>query len=109
AARDACAECFADCLMAEADAEEGNGGVGANELEHASGARRSAGAGRDDDRARTFGDQPAWIELVIAHDAQLRAGKPLDLLHQVVSEGVVVIDDDYAGAKETPRRGDGCS
>ena len=107
AAHDARAKRFADRLMAEADAEEWNVCVRANEIDDAAGARRNAGTGRDYDRARTLGEQRVDVECVIAHDAQRGAGDALDLLDQVVGEGVVVVDDGdgrvNGGAKDASR------
>src|SRR6188508_3863039 len=101
-ADDVRAEGLADGLMPEADAEERDGAVGANEVDDAAGARRSARSGRDDDGARPVGDQRVGIEGVVAHDTQALARDALDLLDQVVGEGVVVID--YGdGAKDTSR------
>ena len=102
AANDAPAKRFADRLMAEADAEKWDFLVGADEIDDAAGAGGRAGAGRDDDRFRVFRDQCGRIECVVADDANRSAGEALDLLDQVVSEGVVVIDDDEARAKEAP-------
>ena len=47
AAHDASAECLADCLMTEADAEEwsGSGGDGADEIDATTGALRCARTG----------------------------------------------------------------
>jgi hypothetical protein len=80
AANDASAEGLADRLMPEADAEERDFFVGADEIDDAAGARGSSGAGRDDDRLRLFRDQFLRIEGVIANDANSPAGEPLDLL-----------------------------
>jgi hypothetical protein len=79
-ANDPAAERLADRLMAEADAEEWDFFVGADEIDDASGARRCSRAGRDDDRLRLFRKQFLRIERVIADDAHRAAGKPLDLL-----------------------------
>jgi hypothetical protein len=79
-AYDACAECLADGLMSETNAEEGDVGVGADEIDDAAGARRSARAGRDHDRARAAGQQRRRLEGVIAHDFDTFAGEALDLL-----------------------------
>ena len=49
---------------------------------------------------RLLGEQRLGIEGVVADDAQPLAGEALDLLHQVVGEGVVVVDD---GDHEVPR------
>ena len=103
AADDARPECFGQGLVTETDAEERNGGVGADEIENAAGARRSAGPRRDDDGAGAGGDQLRRLEGVVADDGELASGKPLDLLDKVVGEGVVVIDDDdWGGAKDAP-------
>ena len=102
AANDAGAERFADRLMPEADAEERDGFVFADQIDDASGARGSSGAGRDDDGLRLLRDQRGRIEGVVADDAHRAAGEPLDLLDQVVGEGVVVIDDDDGQAKDAP-------
>ena len=102
AANDASAKRFANRLMAEADAEKRDFLVGADEIDDAASAGGRARAGRDDDRFRVFRDQRGRIECVVADDANRSAGEALDLLDQVVGEGVVVIDDDEARAKEAP-------
>ena len=102
-ADDARAKSLTDCLMPEADAEERDGIVGADEVEDASGARRRAWSRRNDDRPRLRCDQCCRIERVVADDIDGNARKALDLLDQVVGEGVVVIDyDDRRGAKDAP-------
>ena len=80
AANDAAAERLADRLMAEADAEEWDFFVGADEIDDAAGAGRGSRTGRDDDRLRLLGDQRGRIERVVANDANNVAGEPLDLL-----------------------------
>src|SRR5260370_41961327 len=104
AANDAAAERLADRLMAEADAEAWDFFVRADEIDDAAGAGRGSRTGRDDDRLRLLGDQRGRSERVVANDANSVAGEPLDLLDQVVGEGVVVIDDDDGRAKEAPAK-----
>src|SRR5947207_2676700 len=88
--------------MPEADAEERDRIVEADQLDDAARAVRRAGTGRDHDRARPFCDQRRGIEGVVAHDTHAFAGDALDLLDQVVGEGVVVINDGD-GAKDASR------
>jgi hypothetical protein len=96
--------------MTQTDAEERDRFVRANQVHNPSGARRRPRSRRDDDRPRSLGNQRAGIERIVAQDAYRAAGEPLDLLDQVVGEGVVVVDDDdritgSRRAKDAP----GCS
>ncbi len=97
ATHDARAERLGDRLMPEADAEERDRRIAldieTNEIDAAPGACRRPRPGRNDERTRLLRDQLRGIELVIAKDAQPLAGETLDLLDQVVGEGVVIIDD----------------
>jgi hypothetical protein len=88
------AESLAERLVAETDAEKRDVAIGADQLDDATGARRSAGTGRDDDRRRTRAEELARLERIVADDADRAAAQPFDLLDEVVREGVVVIDDD---------------
>ena len=108
-ANDARAERFADRLMAKTDAEKRDGLIGANEVDDTARASWSSRPGRDDDRRRFLGDQRRGIEGVIAEDANGAPGEALDLLHEVVGEGIVIIDDGDRRAKDAPGRWDGCS
>ena len=81
AARHARAERLAERLVAEAHAEERDVVVEADQIEDAPGARRRAGAGRDDDRVGLACEQRRRLEAVVADDIEPRAGKALDLLH----------------------------
>jgi hypothetical protein len=96
-------ERLGDGLMAEADAEQGDVAVRADQVDAAPGARRGAGSGRDDDGPRPRGEQLLRLERVVPDDVQPFARKALELLDQVVGEGVVVIDDGD-GAKDTSRQ-----
>jgi hypothetical protein len=93
AAEDARAEGFADGLVTETDAEEGNRFVRANQVDDAAGAGRRAGTGGDDDGPRLRGDQCSRIEGVVANDVQRLAGETLELLNQIPGEGIVIVDD----------------
>jgi hypothetical protein len=104
AADDFRTESLADGLMAEADAEERDGGVEADEIENAAGAGGGAGAGRNDDGSGALGEERGGLEGVVADDAQRLAGQPLDLLDEIPGEGIVVVDDgDRSGAQERIR------
>ena len=103
AANDPRAERLADRLVSETDSEERDRLVGADEIEDASGTRRRPRSRRNDDCPRLRCDQSAGLEGVVANDVERGAGEALDLLDQVVGEGVVVIDyDDRCGAKDAP-------
>src|SRR5438067_6079569 len=91
---DAPAERLADSLMTETDAEKWNAFVEADQIDNAPGSRRRSRSRRDDDRSRLFRQQCGGIKRVVPNHTDIDAGKPLDLLNQVVGEGVVVIDDD---------------
>src|SRR5262245_55655205 len=105
AAHHARAERLAERLVPEADAEERDIFIEADQLENAARAIGRAGTRRDHDRARLLREQLRGIEAIITDYLQPRAGEALDLLNQVVGEGVVVVDDDErARAKETRRR-----
>ena len=106
AAHDSRAERLADRLMAETDAEEWSAFVEADEIDDAARPRRRSRPRRDHDRSRPFLQQRVRVERVIPNHTNIHAGKPLDLLNQVVGEGVVVIDDDDR-AKDGSGRRDG--
>ena len=95
-AHDAPSECLADGLMAQADAEKWNALIEADQIDDAARPRRRSRPRRDHDRSRLFLEQRRRIERVVPNDTDIDAGKPLDLLNQVVGEGVVVIDDDQS-------------
>src|SRR4051812_29846624 len=99
------AERFTDGLMAEADAEERNRFVGADQFEDASRARRRSRPRRDDDRLGFLIEQGVDIEPIVAHDLQLERGDPFDLLDQVVRERIVVIDNGDHGKLLNVARG----
>jgi hypothetical protein len=96
-------ERLGDGLMPEADAEERDVAVRADQVDAAPGARRSARPGRDDDGPRPRREQLLRLERIVPDDVQPFARKALELLDQVVGEGVVVIDDGD-GAKDTSRQ-----
>ena len=92
--------------MAEAHAEKWNLCIEADEIDDSPRTRRRPRPGRDHNRPRSLFQELVWIEGVIPQHVNLRAGEPLDLLNQVVGEGVVVIDDDDR-AKDGSGRRDG--
>ena len=82
-------------LVAEADAENGQL---ARELpygrERDSGGVRVAGARRDDERLRRKGGDSLGVYLVVPHHLHVCA-EPGERVHDVVREGVVVVDHEY--------------
>ena len=106
ATHDSRAERLTDRLMAETDAKEWSVFVEADEIDDAARTRRRSRSRRDHDRSRFFLQQRVGFERVIPNYTNIHAGKPLDLLNQVVGEGVVIIDDDDR-AKDGPGRRDG--
>src|SRR4029077_5436303 len=88
---------LADDLVPEADAEEGYGVVGANQIDDSPRARRRAGTGREHKGARPLRHERRRLEGVVAHDAHALPGQTLDLLYEVVGEGIVVVDDGNHG------------
>jgi len=105
AAHDSRAERLADRLMAETDAEEWSAFVEADEIDDAARTRRRSRSRRDHDRSRFFLQQRVGFERVIPNYTNIHAGKPLDLLNQVVGEGVVIIDDDDRAKDDLAVRG----
>ncbi len=96
----AAAEGLDQRLVAEADAEHRRAGLGeaADRLFRDPGLGRRAGAGRDDEALGVALEQLVDRRLVVAHDLEL--GTELaQVLDQVVGEGVVVVDDEYAHAQ----------
>ena len=111
------AKVMPDRLVAEADTQDGTApGENAEDVErHARLARRAGSGGKQD----TLGIQRERLlhgDLVVAEDLLLHA-ELAKVLHQVVGEGVVVIDDQEHGlticlarrsVKESPKRVNKC-
>ena len=105
---DAPAEGLADALVPEADAENRNApGEAPDHLERDAGLVRRARPGRDHDlrgRERLDGVER---DLVVAHDVHPGA-QLAEVLHEVVGEGIVVVDHQYHGVRHPsdcmPRR-----
>ena len=101
---DASAEGLGDGLVAEADAENRQAsGEGADSVERDAGGVRVARAGREDESLRFQGFDSGDIDFIVPDDLHLRA-KGANHLHEVVGEGVVVVDHEYhcsSSAKRT--------
>ena len=96
-ADDFSAESCADGLMSEADAEDGNfSGEVADESDADAGILRNAGAGRDDDALGLHGGDIGDGNLIVAAHFDLRA-EFAEILNQVVSEGIVVVENEEHG------------
>src|SRR5262249_20150217 len=91
-AHDLAAEGLADALQAEAYAENRElTGHLAQERQRDTGLLWRAGAGRDDDRVGMKRADARDVDGVVAPDGQIGA-EFAEILHEVVGEGVVVID-----------------
>ncbi len=89
---------LADALVAEADAEDGGGG--SQGLDDGAGNSRfigRAGSGGNADAAGLERLDLREIHRVVANDFHFRP-QLAEVLHEVVGEGVVVIDDQQHGA-----------
>ena len=93
-AHDLAAERIADRLMAEADAEDGNGLRRLrDQIEADAGFFRRAGTGRKDDGFRVGHDDVAACHLIVAVNDDIRA-QFTEIVHQVEGEAVVIVDKD---------------
>src|SRR5271167_1992232 len=93
-ANDAAAEGFSDGLVAEADAEDGNfAGEVTDEFDADPGFARRTGTGRDHDFFRTQGCDLPDRDLIVAPHLNLSA-QFADVLDEVVSEGIVVVENE---------------
>src|SRR4051812_45521033 len=93
------AEGLRERLMAEAHAERRHAGLGeaAHGLDGHAGLVRRARPGRDDHAVGPPGEQRVDVLHVVADDLELGA-QLAQVLHEVVGEGVVVVDDRHADA-----------
>ena len=98
-ADDVAAECLADRLMAEADAEDRDfPRGGGDEVQADAGLVRSAWAGGEHDRFRLAREGVGYGELVVAHDLAPGANVAQEV-EQVEGEAIVVVDQqDHGGA-----------
>src|SRR5687767_9143980 len=85
----------ADRLMSKADAENRRTwSEAANDIDRHTGGFRAPGTGRDQDLLRCHRLDLADGHLIVAPDADVGAQLP-EVLHEVVGERVVVVDDKY--------------
>ncbi len=92
-ADDVAAEDVAHTLVAEADAEGGDGGAeGFDDVVGQAGLAGRTGAGRDDDAGRGEGADLVEGDLVVAENFHVHA-QLTEILHEVVREAVVIVDD----------------
>src|SRR5579883_1095806 len=88
------AESFADRLVAEADAEEGDfAGNRGDQIEADAGVLRGAGTGRKDNSVGIGGDNGGARNPVVAMHAHRGTQFP-EIMHEVEGEAVVVVDQD---------------
>src|SRR4051794_23091552 len=94
-ADDGAAEGLGERLVAQADAERRDAGLGKplDDLEADARLVRGARAGRDDDAVGPSLEQLVDVRGVVAHDVEL-APQLAQVLDEVVGEGVVVVDDE---------------
>ena len=96
-ADDVAAECLADRLMAEADAEDRDSPRGGgDEVQADAGLVRSAGTGGEHDRFRLAREGVAYGELVVAHDLAPGANVAQEV-DEVEGEAIVVVDQQDHG------------
>ena len=87
----------ADGLMSQADAEHRHlAGEVANQIDADAGILRRAGTGRNHDALRLHGLDLSDRDLIVAAHLDLRAEFP-EILHQVVGEGIVVVENEDHG------------
>ncbi len=103
-ADDFAAEDVAHTLVAEADAKHGDGGAeGLDDVVGEAGFARRTGAGRNEDAGRFQGADLVESDLVIAGNLHLHA-QLAEVLHEVVREAVVIVDDQQHARDGTTSR-----